>query len=247
MEVATSVLYLDASLEDGDFDDPTLGDRIARLAQRIARVRHGGTAEPLEPWMEELYRRVSDRQTMGSVVQELRSSLSEAEKAIDQFFRHPAERSVLIPVPGQLQAMRGVLSVLGLDHASHAVLRMREDVDSLIQNEVDPHHAREPRQSRSTAWPATSVRSASWSTCSACSRRWRSRCSCSTPIPDTSVRSSAAEAPACPASAASTLRRRRPWPRISWSMLNRWRRRLPRPTCRWSPCRAISSASRTRR
>ena len=144
MEVATSVLYLDASLEDGDFDDPTHGERIARLAQRIARVRHGGTAEPLEAWMEELYRRVSDRQTMGSVVQELRSSLSEAEKAIDQFFRHPAERSVLIPVPGQLQAMRGVLSVLGLDHASHAVLRMREDVDALIQNEVEAHHAANP-------------------------------------------------------------------------------------------------------
>ena len=42
--------------------------------------------------MEELYRRVSDRQTMGSVVQELRASLSEAEKAIDQFFRNPTEQ-----------------------------------------------------------------------------------------------------------------------------------------------------------
>ena len=52
--------------------------------------------------MEELYRRVSDRQTMGSVVQELRASLSEAEKLIDQFFRNPAERAVLIPVPAQL-------------------------------------------------------------------------------------------------------------------------------------------------
>ena len=30
--------------------------------------------------MEDLYRRVSDRQTMGSVVQELRASLSEIEK-----------------------------------------------------------------------------------------------------------------------------------------------------------------------
>ena len=55
-------------------------------------MREGGTPEPLEPWMEELYRRVSDRQTMGSVVQELRASLSEAEKPIDQFFRDPAER-----------------------------------------------------------------------------------------------------------------------------------------------------------
>jgi chemosensory pili system protein ChpA (sensor histidine kinase/response regulator) len=88
--------------------------------------------------MEELYRRVSDRQTMGSVVQELRASLSEVEKQIDQYFRDPAQREGLIPVPAQLQAMRGVLSVLDLDHASQAVLRMRDDVDRLSQAEVDP-------------------------------------------------------------------------------------------------------------
>ncbi len=132
MEVATSVLFLEASLEDGDLDDPQLGVRIERLAERVAAVRGGATPEPLEPWMEELYRRVSDRQTMGSVVQELRLALSEAEKQIDQFFRNPADASVLIPVPGQLSTMRGVLSVLGMDQASAAVLRMRDDIDRLI-------------------------------------------------------------------------------------------------------------------
>lgn len=138
MEVATSVLYLEASLEDADFDHPEQAARVRRLAQRIASVRAGNTPDPLEAWMEELYRRVSDRQTMGSVVQELRASLSEAEKSIDQFFRNPTQRELLVPVPNQLSAMRGVLSVLGMDQASHAVLRMREDVDGLITTEVDP-------------------------------------------------------------------------------------------------------------
>jgi len=138
MEVATSVLYLEASLEDADFDHPDQAARVRRLAQRIASVRAGNTPDPLEAWMEELYRRVSDRQTMGSVVQELRASLSEAEKSIDQFFRNPAQRELLVPVPNQLSAMRGVLSVLGMDQASHAVLRMREDVDGLVATEVDP-------------------------------------------------------------------------------------------------------------
>jgi len=137
MEVATSVLYLDASLEDGEFDHPLIGTRVGRLAQRIRQVSEGQPAQPLEPWMEELYRRVSDRQTMGSVVQELRASLSEVEKQIDQFFRHPAQREVLIPVPGQLQSMRGVLSVLDMDQASMAVLRMSEDIDVLASTEVD--------------------------------------------------------------------------------------------------------------
>jgi chemosensory pili system protein ChpA (sensor histidine kinase/response regulator) len=141
MEVATSLLYVEAALEDADFDTPQQGERVRRLAQRIAGVRQGAAAEPLEGWMEDLYRRVSDRQTMGSVVQELRASLSEAEKLIDQFFRNPADRNVLIPVPGQLQAMRGVLSVLGMDQASVALLRMRDDVDGLIATEAEPERA----------------------------------------------------------------------------------------------------------
>ena len=141
MEVATSMLYLDASLEDGEFDHPELADRIEHLARRIDDVRVGAEPQPLDDWMEELYRRVSDRQTMGSVVQELRASLSEVEKQIDLYFRDPSQRAVLIPVPGELSAMRGVLSVLGLEQASAAALHMRDEVDALAQTEVDPQQA----------------------------------------------------------------------------------------------------------
>ena len=138
MEVATSLLYVDAALEDAAFDHPEQAGRVKRLAERLSAVRKGRAPEPLEAWMEELYRRVSDRQTMGSVVQELRASLSESEKLIDQFFRKPEDRQVLIPVPNQLAAMRGVLSVLGMDHAASALLRMREEIDALATTEPDP-------------------------------------------------------------------------------------------------------------
>jgi chemosensory pili system protein ChpA (sensor histidine kinase/response regulator) len=136
MEVATSLLYVEAALDDVDFDHPEQAQRVQRLADRLAAVRQGQAPEPLEGWMEELYRRVSDRQTMGSVVQELRASLSEAEKAIDHYFRAPDQRQVLIPVPNQLAAMRGVLSVLGMDHASAALLRMRDEIDTLASSEA---------------------------------------------------------------------------------------------------------------
>ena len=138
MEVATGLLYLDATLDDGELDLPGQSARVAQLAQRIAAARAGQAPQALEPWMEELYRRVSERQTLGSVVHEMRAALSESEKLIDQYFRNPTERQLLTPVPAQLQAMRGVLSVLGLDHGSHAALRMRDDVDALLQTEVDP-------------------------------------------------------------------------------------------------------------
>ena len=92
--------------------------------------------------MEELYRRVSDRQTMGSVVGELRGTLGELEKLLDQFFRDPQDKTPLRAAPGHLSQMRGVLSVLGLEQAAQAVLRMRESVEEIIVTEIEEEHAR---------------------------------------------------------------------------------------------------------
>ena len=142
MEVATSILYLEAAFEDLDPADETLAVRTAHLADRLENVRNGVQPQPLESWMEELYRRVSDRQNMGSVVGELRTSLGELEKSLDQFFRNPQDKGALRDVPSQLSQMRGVLSVLGLDQASHAVMRMRDSVEKIITTEIDEEKAR---------------------------------------------------------------------------------------------------------
>ena len=138
MEVATAVLYLEAAYEDLDPTDTTMAARSFRLAQRLDQVTKGGQSEPLEGWMEELYRRVSDRQTMGSVVDELRTSLGEIEKSLDQYFRNPADKVPLHEVPSQLAQMRGVFSVLGLDQASLATLRMRDSVEKLLIETTTP-------------------------------------------------------------------------------------------------------------
>jgi chemosensory pili system protein ChpA (sensor histidine kinase/response regulator) len=143
MEVATSVLYLQAAFEELDASDGQMELRAARLAQRLDAVIAGAEPEPLEPWMEDLYRRVSDNQTMGSVVTELRATLGEAEKALDQFFRNPQDTTLLAAVPGHLAQMRGVLSMLGLDQASLAAVRMRDTVERLLIHEI-PEEERQP-------------------------------------------------------------------------------------------------------
>jgi len=142
MEVATSVLYLEASFADLDPTNEQIASRTALLAARLDRVRAGTPPEPLESWMEELYRRVSDRQTMGSVVSELRGTLSELEKLLDQYFRDLADKTPLRDAPGHLAQMRGVLSVLGLDQAANAVQRMRDSVEEIIVTEIDEERAR---------------------------------------------------------------------------------------------------------
>lgn len=142
MEVATAILYLDAAYEDMDPADTSMAERSRRLALRLEHVMAGGQPEPLEGWMEDLYRRVSDRQTMGGVVDELRSTLAEVENALDQFFRKPQDKHPLAEVPSQLGQMRGVFSVLGLDQAALATLRLRDSVERLLVDEIDEASAR---------------------------------------------------------------------------------------------------------
>ncbi|GAB4210909.1 MAG: hypothetical protein Fur007_00090 [Rhodoferax sp.] len=137
MEVATAVLYLEAAYDDPDPTDAQRLQRGERLAQRLDQVLAGEPSPPLDGWMEELYRRVSDRQTMGSVVDELRASLGEVETALDAYFRQPAEKRPVLEVPGKLAQMRGVFTVLGLDQAALAVLRMRDRVERCLVDGPD--------------------------------------------------------------------------------------------------------------
>jgi chemosensory pili system protein ChpA (sensor histidine kinase/response regulator) len=136
MEVATAVLYLQANLESLDVKPALMRERADRLAQRLDHVLADQPPEPLETWVEELYRRVSDHQTMGSVVDELHSTLAEAEKHLDQYFRNPEDVSMLGTVTGALSQMRGVLSVLGLDQAVAATQHLRTVVDQLAAGQV---------------------------------------------------------------------------------------------------------------
>ncbi|KOC30295.1 chemotaxis protein CheA [Comamonas testosteroni] len=136
MEVATAVLYLQASFMMAGHDDEIQAAQSSVLVQRLDAALHGAQSEPLEIWMEELYRQASDQQTMGSVVGELRITLGEAEKHLDLFFRNPSDTSVLASVPGQMGQMRGVLSVLGFEQAATAMQRMRDTVEHLMLGEV---------------------------------------------------------------------------------------------------------------
>ena len=142
VEVATAVLYLEAAYEDLDPTNSKIAERSARLAQRLEHVRAGGEPEPLEGWMEDLYRRVADRQTMGSVVDELRTALGQVESSLDQFFRNPQDKTPLRELPSQLAQMRGVFSVLGLDQPAVAALRMRASVEQLLVDDIDEASAR---------------------------------------------------------------------------------------------------------
>lgn len=138
IEVATSILYLEAAYDDLDLASDSMEQRGNRLAARLQNVCTGGEAQPIELWMEQLYRRVSERQTMGTVTLELRAALAEIEKSLDRYHRNPTDLLALQAVPVHLGQMRGVFSVLGLDQAALAVLRMRSVVERILAPAIEP-------------------------------------------------------------------------------------------------------------
>jgi chemotaxis protein histidine kinase CheA/CheY-like chemotaxis protein len=136
MEVATAVLYLVAACNEPDPTDALQVQRSASLAQRLIQVNAGGPTQPLEDWMDSLYRRISDREMMTSVVEELRLTLARIEKSLDVFFGDPFNPVLLHEVPAQLIQIRGVFSVLGLAQAAMAAWRMHTQVEAFLSGDL---------------------------------------------------------------------------------------------------------------
>ncbi|MDE1957366.1 MAG: histidine kinase, partial [Betaproteobacteria bacterium] len=144
LEVATALLFLEASLVHFRADDADFLPRARELAQRLQRSAQGYASEAFAPWMEQLYRQVSENQTLGTVVQELRHDMGTVERLLDAYFRDPQTLPDLEPVPRLLGQMRGVLSVLGMDVGSQALGYIRHSVENLMAVAPEQGAARQP-------------------------------------------------------------------------------------------------------
>jgi chemosensory pili system protein ChpA (sensor histidine kinase/response regulator) len=137
LEVATGLLFLDATLQDFDPLDDALGERATQLAQRVLAAATDARLPELAPWMERLYRQWSERQTLGSVVEEVRRTLAEAEAQLDRLARDPTQRQGLDALPARFAQMAGVLSVLGLQDAARTAQAMEATTQDLMAGRAD--------------------------------------------------------------------------------------------------------------
>ena len=142
LEVATSLLFLEASFSHFQVDDLAFLPRALELAQRLTRSAEGAPAGTFAPWMEDLYRRSSESQTLGSVVNELRHDMGTVERLLDAYFRDPSTQPELAPVPKLLAQMRGVLSVLGMDVGAQALGSIRNTIETIISTPPAEEQAR---------------------------------------------------------------------------------------------------------
>ena len=142
LEVASTLLYLEALQPMPEPVNAQVQERSAILTGRLQQLLDAGTSQGIETWMQALYRVFSGRQDAGSVVEELHRTLEQVDAAVRGFFLNPTDKRLLQEVPGQLAQMRGVFSVLGLEHAVLASVTMRASVEQFLLDEIDVESAR---------------------------------------------------------------------------------------------------------
>ncbi len=155
LEVANSLLFLGAALDDFEPLDSTWPARFAALAQRLQHTLQGQAAPEPEPWMAEVYQRLSERQTLGHLVAQLQSERQALEAALDGFFRAP-DAALLAGLPQRLEAMRGVARLLELPAAGQALQRVHDTVSAWSMQPVPPA-AEEVAQAAQTLGPNLSA------------------------------------------------------------------------------------------
>ena len=132
MEVATAILFLEASLEETTGDNNTFDERITLLAQRLETVQRSEQMESPTEWMEALYARLHNQGSMTQVVAEARTAIGEIEQALDDFFRHPQKTPQATESAAKLDKIAGVLLALNFEEASRAIEVMSQQVQQLV-------------------------------------------------------------------------------------------------------------------
>jgi chemosensory pili system protein ChpA (sensor histidine kinase/response regulator) len=135
LDVATSLLCIEAVFAGAHVADGELAQRFAQLEQRLAARMAGQDVEPAAPWMESLYRQADESGTLGSVVVELKSSLADTEQQIEAFLRNTDAGHSLAGALDRLGQMRGVMGLLGLESAQRALVSMKGLIERLEHTE----------------------------------------------------------------------------------------------------------------
>ena len=122
LDVATALLFLDGALEQFRSLDESFDERARAVVERVEASALGQSAPSgAMPWLDKISREADERLTMARFVSEMQVNLRAAEKALDAFFRDPAQRDDLPTAQKSLAQIGGALGMLGHQDAQRAV------------------------------------------------------------------------------------------------------------------------------
>ena len=125
LELATSLLFVENSLDQLTHLPAHFSERADEIAARLLAVVSGDEPPTPAGWMGDISKEAQQRKTIAVLVSEMQSSLRQVEKTLDEYFRDSANKEVLIPVDAILHQIAGALAILDQDDAMLAVEHTR--------------------------------------------------------------------------------------------------------------------------
>ncbi|HTD04816.1 Hpt domain-containing protein, partial [Undibacterium sp.] len=125
LELATSLLFVENALDHIMRLPANFSERAGEITARLLSIVSGDVPATQAAWIGEISKEAQQRQTMAVLVGEMQSSLRQAEKTLDEYFRDPASKDSLIPIDGVLHQVGGALAILDQDDAMLAVEHTR--------------------------------------------------------------------------------------------------------------------------
>lgn len=145
LEMATSLLFVESTLEQIARLPDDFTERAAIVAARLAAALHGSVPETSAPWLDEISQKVQQRQTMEVLVGEMQLSLRVVEKTLDDYFREPGDTSNLVQIDPIMHQIAGALAILDQEPAQAALQHTQELIREMVTANVPlaaDHHAK---------------------------------------------------------------------------------------------------------
>lgn len=121
LEIATSLLFIENSLDNINRLPEDFPERIEALTDRLLSIAAGETKQDSAQWMDDLARQEQQRQTVIALASEMKSSLRIVEKALDEYFIDPSKHAGLVQIDPVLHQIEGALAILDLNDAMRAI------------------------------------------------------------------------------------------------------------------------------
>jgi|GEM_PF-5720561 len=128
LEMATAMLFVEHGLnrirqlpDDFDAHAELIGARLLALAA-------GETPPDAPQWQGELSRQIQQVQTVSVLAAEMKNSLRQVEKVLDDYYADGSKRPALAQIDPLLHQLQGAVAILDLDDAMRATLHVKDAV-----------------------------------------------------------------------------------------------------------------------
>ncbi|MES2934291.1 MAG: Hpt domain-containing protein, partial [Pseudomonadota bacterium] len=128
LELATSLLFVENSLEHINRLPEDFAQRADAVGARLLSIVAGESQLESVQWMDDLSRQAQQRQTVLALATEMKASLRQVEKTLDEYFVDPSKHIALSQIDPVLHQIEGALAILDLDDAMRAIQHTQAEV-----------------------------------------------------------------------------------------------------------------------